>query len=186
MTAYEKLRYFITAKMREIRGMVYMAYVMAIVSMYIAKALKTLLSIAIYLPDSMLKFIARDTCQTTDGKSIIIQQAVNESGCITNKLRLFMQMYWKNATDTLEKRSGFRMDDYTRNFLCQTLAVVYQHIDQSGNRATHSMQYNDSQQSVDQQTPVPTDYIDFDGRQIKLNEWSAADDEQLRHLCGAQ
>jgi hypothetical protein len=186
MTAYEKLRLFVTAKMREIRGMVYMAYIMAIVSMYIAKMLKSLLSIAIYLPDGMLKFIARDTCNTTDGKQIIVQQAVNETGCITNKLRLFMQMYWKNATDTLERRSGFRVEDYTREFLCKTLAVVYQHIDQQGERQTHSMQYKDAAQSVDQQQPTPTEYIDFDGRQIKLNEWSAADDEHLRQLCGAQ
>lgn len=196
---------YFTAKIRELRGMLFMAYLMAVASFYAAKALRYTLRLAMYLPDNYLQLIADDTCKTTDGKDIIVQHAANSAGDITNKLKLFMQLYWKNATDTLERRSGFRLQDYVHVFTNEGLAIWYKILDAEANttashhtrcivkknnegpdRLPDTIAHNHEPLSGEQWTDDrvrETTFITLDGHDIILNEWDDAHETQLRELC---
>lgn len=182
------VRAYFVLKYHELRGALFLAYMMAMASFYAARALKIALGYLVHVPDAYLSMVATDKCTTTDGRPIMISSAQNSDGPITNKLKLFMQMYWKNAADTFEQRSGFRLQDYVNVFANEGLAICYTLLNTDGKQSAHcTWAKKKSDGGGEQETDgvlADTSYVVLDGgSNVMLNEWDEAREAELREMC---
>jgi len=106
---YSALKEYIASSviMDKVRIVLFVTWLWAWVGLYMAKLFEQVFRIILSIPNEWLPKIDSDI-KTTDGKQIRILNAFDKNGLITNKLKLYLKYYWKQATeDSANEHNGF-------------------------------------------------------------------------------
>ena len=104
------------------------------INMYAAKCFAYIIKILLCMPDKLLSpIVTMQNYLTTDCKNIKILHAQSNDEILTNKLKLFMQCYWKPADDqSAFNKNGFNIKDFTSLVKTNILYCTYLLTDSKG------------------------------------------------------
>lgn len=124
---------------------------------------ENLIALLDWLPDKHVK--------TTDGKKINIINAFNENGCITNKFKLFLKVYWtEGGEDQLFDYNGVDMSKFAQLLNCSMLYCSYLLTEENKeispseflNKVKNVFVVKKDRRFIRGNQPLPVDCLDFE------------------------
>jgi hypothetical protein len=132
----DKYAALILTKLRlidKVKIVLYVSWIWAWAGLYTTKLFESLFMAILYMPDSWLS-IPIGKVENTNGQKIHILSAHTDAGEITNKLKLFLKLYWeKGGIDRSHDNNGIDYSNISKMLNCTMLYCSYLLTDQNGN-----------------------------------------------------
>lgn len=108
------------------------------VGLRITKIFEFMFRLVLSLPDRLIKLpsILNKPIYNTIGHRVNILNAYNETGEITNKLKLFLQQYWRPADGETTETNGFDFHQFCKMLNCSILFCSYALHDKPSDKAS--------------------------------------------------
>jgi hypothetical protein len=172
----------------------FVSWIWAFIGLRIAKAFELIFSMILKMPDSWLRCIPTRPIVNDHKERVVIRDATNQHGSITNKFKLFLRYYWESDQDG----NKFSFPQLTRLLGCSMLYCSYLLTDSNGNIPPEQFYRNAHQFLISAKTAKPDQYttrtgnnapVDLPFGEVRFNgqrNQQSTDFDNLRRMLTAE